>query len=279
MRLGYNTNGLAHHDPVQAIELLASVGYRSVAITVDQATLNPMQSDWPRQTEQIRDALHRHEMSSVIETGARFLLDPARKHWPTLMASQSDDRWQRIEFLSHCIELARLLESDCVSLWSGTNDDQLDDETGLERLTEGLNLVLERAEVANMPIGFEPEPGMFIESLADFERLLQWLDHPLLQLTLDVGHLYCLGEVPIADYVHRWSDRIVNVHIEDMRAGKHEHLMFGDGEMRFPPILEALQGAGYQGGLHVELSRHSHMAPAAIQQAHDFLAPLLSRTR
>ena len=30
MLLGYNTNGLAHHDPYQAVELLAELGYRSV---------------------------------------------------------------------------------------------------------------------------------------------------------------------------------------------------------------------------------------------------------
>ena len=62
-----------------------------------------------------------------------------------------------------------------------------------------------------------------------------------LQLTLDVGHLYCQGEVPIADYILRFGPRIVNVHIEDMRAGVHEHLMFGEGEMDFPPILAALR--------------------------------------
>jgi L-ribulose-5-phosphate 3-epimerase len=69
----------------------------------------------------------------------------------------------------------------------------------------------------------------------------------------------------------------VNVHIEDMRAGVHEHLMFGEGEMRFPPIIEALARAHYRGGLHVELSRHSHEAPAAARKAYAFLQPLLDR--
>ena len=41
MRIGYNTNGLAHHDGLQAIELLADIGYRSIAITVDHHLLNP----------------------------------------------------------------------------------------------------------------------------------------------------------------------------------------------------------------------------------------------
>lgn len=275
MRLGYNTNGMAHHDPIAAVELLAREGYRSVAITVDQSTLNPTRSDWRAQLEELAATLERHQMRSVIETGARFLLDSNRKHWPTLMASAAEDRQRRVAFLCHCLDAARVLGSDCVSLWSGCSDDEVQLEAGLERLGEALEPVLAHAETLQMPIGFEPEPGMFIESMAHFERLLQWVDHPLLQLTLDVGHLYCLGEVPIADYIRRWSERIVNVHLEDMRAGRHEHLMFGEGEMHFPPIIEAFREVNYQGGLHVELSRHSHVAPDALRQAFEFLSPLL----
>ena len=56
-----------------------------------------------------------------------------------------------------------------------------------------------------------------------------------------------------------------------MRAGIHEHLMFGEGEMAFEPILQAFQQAGYVGSLHVELSRHSHDAPATAARAFEFL--------
>jgi L-ribulose-5-phosphate 3-epimerase len=52
--------------------------------------------------------------------------------------------------------------------------------------------------------------------------------------------------------------------------------MFGAGEIDFPPVIAALADVGYAGGLHVELSRHSHLGPTAAKQAHTFLAPLLS---
>ena len=41
MLLGYNTNGLAHHDLFDAVGLLAEIGYRSVAITIDHGALPP----------------------------------------------------------------------------------------------------------------------------------------------------------------------------------------------------------------------------------------------
>jgi sugar phosphate isomerase/epimerase len=56
-----------------------------------------------------------------------------------------------------------------------------------------------------------------------------------------------------------------------MRRGVHEHLQFGEGEIDFPPVLDALREVGYHGGLYVELSRHSHDGPAAARRAFEFL--------
>ena len=277
MFLGYNTNGFAHHDPFAALEILAEIGYRSVAVTLDHGPLNPFDDRWPTQLGRLKDDLKRLGLRSVIETGARFLLDPRRKHEPTLISSTADERQRRIDFLRRAIDAAAFLDSDCVSLWSGVRPEGDSDEAVLERLTESLRSVLAHATASGVTLGFEPEPGMFIDTMKSFHRLLQWIDVPHLQLTLDVGHLWCQGELPIADYISRWGPRIVNVHIEDMRAGIHEHLMFGEGEMRFAPIIDALAKANYRGGLHVELSRHSHQAPTAAKQAFDFLCPLVER--
>ena len=52
--------------------------------------------------------------------------------------------------------------------------------------------------------------------------------------------------------------------------------MFGEGTMDFPPIFRALHAIGYRGGVHVELSRHSHMAVEAVQRSAEFLRPLMA---
>jgi sugar phosphate isomerase/epimerase len=83
-----------------------------------------------------------------------------------------------------------------------------------------------------------------------------------------------MGEEPIADYVRRFAPRLVNVHIEDMKRGVHEHLMFGEGEIDFWPALRALGDIGYGGGVHVELSRHSHLAPEAARWSYEYLRSL-----
>ena len=119
MQLGYNTNGLAHHRLSDALRLLAAMGYRSVAITLDHGALNPYESDFEQQLRDTRQLLDELELRSVVETGARFLLDPNRKHEPTLVSPVAADRSRRIDFLRHAIDAAAVLGSDCVSLWSG----------------------------------------------------------------------------------------------------------------------------------------------------------------
>ena len=274
MLLAYNTNGLAHHNPIEAIELLADLGYGGIGLTIDHALLDPSSGDCRAPSlPQLQETLRRLGMRSVVETGARFLLDSRQKHEPTLMTADPEQRNRRIEFLQYAVRVAAELQSDCVSLWSGILRDPLEDP--FQHLIDGLAEVCEYAQSHGVLIGFEPEPGMFINTMERFDELLTRFDHPALRLTIDVGHLHCQGETPIDDHLRRWSSRLVNMHIEDMRFGVHEHLMFGEGEIEFPPVFAALAEIGYQGLVQVELSRHSHQAPEAAQRAMDCLKPLL----
>jgi len=277
--LGYNTNGLAHHDLADAIELLAKIGYQGVAITLDHAALNPYDDRTDIQLEQVAGLLNRHHLRSVIETGARYLLDPATKHEPTLVSPQPAERARRVEFLCRAVDIAAKLGSDCVSLWSGVVHDGAGEAAALDRLVGSLTEVLAYAERKSVQLAFEPEPGMLVDTLDCFAGLVERLERERanlshFRLTIDVGHLQCQGELPIADHIRRWADRLANVHIEDMRAGVHEHLMFGEGEIDFRPVIAAFEEIGYAGLINVELSRHSHEGPTAARRAYEFLRPL-----
>jgi sugar phosphate isomerase/epimerase len=276
MFLGYNTNGLAHHAPLEAFELIAELGYRAVGLTLDHNLCSPLDDDWQANADVILKALEKHNLRSVVETGARFLLNPRIKHEPTLVSPDSAQRLRRVEFLMWSIDIAARLGSDCVSFWSGVVRDGADQRTAWKRLIEGLKVVVNYAATKNVTLAFEPEPGMFIDTMSRYQELLERLDNPRFKLTLDLGHLHCQGETPIADYIRRYAGRLANIHIEDMRHGVHEHLMFGEGEIDFSPIFAALREIKYSGGVYVELSRHSHDGPNAAKQAMEFLRKFVS---
>ncbi len=268
---GYNTNGFAHHRLEDALHILADLGYQSVAITLDYHALNPFDADLPRQLQIVREILQARKLHSVIETGARFLLDPWRKHQPTLISPELQGRRKRLDFLMRAVDIAHELQSDAVSFWSGSPVSTEPGEVLMDRLVEGSRELCAFAEKSQIRLAFEPEPGMFIDTMARFETFHRRAAHPWLGLTLDIGHLHCQGEVPIADQLRRWSELLWNVHIEDMRRGIHDHLMFGEGEIDFGPVMRTLAEIGYTGGVHVELSRHSHDAVNTARRSLEFL--------
>jgi sugar phosphate isomerase/epimerase len=271
MLWGYNTNGFAHHRLEDALTILADLGYGSVALTLDHHALDPFAPDLPQQLARVRTLLRQRGLRAVVETGARFLLDPWRKHQPTLLSATEREREGRLDFLRRAVEVAQQLGADAVSFWSGTPCDEASSDAHLSRLVEGCRRLCEYAAERQVRLAFEPEPGMFIDTMPRFAELCERVAHPLFGLTLDIGHLHCQGETPIADHVRRWRALLWNVHIEDMRRGVHDHLMFGEGEIDFGPVLQSLQEIGYTGGVHVELSRHSHDAVETARRALAFL--------
>jgi len=275
MLLGYNTNGFAFHSLQSALEIIAETGYQSVALTLDVHHLNPFSAHLEQEIEQVRKSLSDLNLQCVIETGARFLLDSHHKHQPTFLSSSAMQRQKRIDFYCRCIDIANELNAKTISLWSGTALEKTPSNELLVRLCDGLEKVCRYAEATQTKIAFEPEPGMFIDTMASWQMLLQPFDHPLLGLTIDVGHLQCLESEPISTILQQWENRIWNIHIEDMRTGVHDHLRFGEGEIDFHSVMQTLKQINYSQGVHVELSRHAHMAPEVAKESIHFLQACL----
>lgn len=271
MILGYNTNGFAFHRLVDAIEILAEIGYRAVAITLDFHALNPFGANHSHEIKCAAAQLERLGLVSVVETGARFLLDPRRKHQPTLISATDEERRRRVDFLLRAIDTAAALGAEAVSFWSGAKSDEAAPEVLRDRLLDAIDQILPAAERNNVALALEPEPQMFIDTVASARDLFEHRTHRLLGLTLDVGHLHCQREGNISELIRDSQHKLINVHIEDMRAGVHDHLQFGEGEIDFPPVLGALRQIGYSAGVYVELSRHSHDAVESARTAFRFL--------
>ncbi len=274
--LGYGTNGFGNHRLDDALRIIADLGYTAVALTLDHHHLDPYAEDVATRADHVANLLERLELRCVVETGARYLLDPRHKHHPTLVCDEPE---QRIDFLNRAVRIAAALGADCVSFWSGIRPSTVDADTAWRRMRVGVSEVLEEAAALNVPLGLEPEPGMFVEHLSDALRLREELGAPhLLGITLDVGHCVAVEPVDAATCIRRAADLLVNVQLDDMRTGVHEHLEFGDGELDLPATLAALDEVGYTGVAAVELPRHSHAAPVvaarAIVALHAALAPV-----
>ncbi|MFT4710570.1 MAG: L-ribulose-5-phosphate 3-epimerase [Bacteroidia bacterium] len=281
-RIGYNTNGLSHHRPIDALRVASELGYEALALTPDPGCLDPynLQRD---HVDELRLASDDHGVELVIETGSRYLLDPSRKHFPTLLELGTEDRARRVDFLKRCVDLAALLGAPVVSVWSGAAPEGVvadwrertgDPEPGTncERpwrfLCEGIEQLLGHAKGTGVRVALEPEPGMFVARTKGYGELLQRLGSSgdELGLTLDVGHCLVTGD-SIPSEVEAWKKRLVNVHLDDIKDGIHNHRMFGEGELDLGEALRCLVDADFDGVASVELSRDSHRGPVAAAEA------------
>ena len=267
LRFAFNTNGMANHRLDDALGLIADCGYDGVAVTLDIHHLDPFDPAFPANMRVFARRLRTLGLGCVVETGARFLLNPRAKHEPTLLSADPDGRALRIEFLDRAMQVVAETQGEAMSFWAGAAKPGVDAIQAHEWLRAGIRAVVERARTLGVHAALEPEPGMLIETLDDFVAV----DMPGLRLALDTGHCLVTGERDPAAAVLEFAGRIGTVTIEDMKRGEHIHLPFGEGDMDIPAVLRALIQIGFGGLVCVELSRESHRADVVVPAALKFL--------
>ncbi|CAM5434516.1 hypothetical protein SALBM135S_02197 [Streptomyces alboniger] len=159
LRFGYGTNGLTDLRLDDALGLLADLGYAGVGLTLDHMHLDPLAPDLADRTRHVARGLDRLGLTATIETGARYVLDPRRKHGPSLLDPDPDHRAERVRLLIRAVQVAADLNAHAVHCFSGITPADTSDDTAWKRLADALGPVLDAAATAGVPLAVEPEPG------------------------------------------------------------------------------------------------------------------------
>ena len=107
--------------------------------------------------------------------------------------------------------------------------------------TLGLEIVIE----------LEPFALSLVNNLTEMIRFLDDVGHPAVRANLDISHL-ALTHTPASD-VKKLSGRIGHVHLSDCDGKVHGDLPPGRGVVDFPSYLRAIQQAGFEGTVSIEL--------------------------
>jgi len=131
--------------------------------------------------------------------------------------------------------------------------------------------ILDVCKAEGIKFGLEVHPTEIAYDIITTERALAALDyHPAFGVNFDPSHLIHQFVDPVA-FIDTFADRIFHVHVKDSRVqltGRNSilssHLDFGDsrrgwdfvspghGDVKWDPIIRALNRAGYDGPLSVE---------------------------
>jgi len=265
LRYAYNTNGLAHHRLDDALALLADTGYDGAALTLDVHHLDPFAEDAFAQAERLRARCDALCLEVVVETGARYLLDPRTKHEPTLVTADPQGRARRLAYLRLACELAGVLRAEAVSFWAGVPRPGVDREQAWDWVVDGARALVDSHGDQPYALAVEPEPGMLVEDCDDWARLHGQV--PGLSLALDTGHCVVSGAYAPEQAVTAFAPHLGTVAVEGMRRGVHDHLPLDEGDVDLPAVLRALVDVPYDRLVTLELSRDSHRAHEMVPRA------------
>jgi ribosomal protein S12 methylthiotransferase accessory factor len=269
LRYAYNTNGLTSHRLDDALSFLADTGYAGVALTLDVHHLDPFAEDAFTQAERVRARCDALGLGVVVETGARFLLDPRVKHEPTLVNPAAAGRERRLAYLRLACDLAEVLRAEAVSFWAGVPQPGVARDDAWRWLVDGVRALVDTHGGRSYALAVEPEPGMLVEDADDWAALAA--EVPGLTLALDTGHCVVSGRYAPEEAVAAFAPRLGTVAVEGMRRGVHDHLPLDEGDVDLPAVLGALRTCGYDRLVTLELSRDGHRAHQMVPRSIELL--------
>ena len=279
MKLAFSTNAFVRFSVIEAVEQIAALGYEGVEILADLPHLYPY-SVIDSDLEKLAALLDRCGLDVANLNANTAVGYYGRTFWeplfePSLANPDEAARKWRVAYSKRCVDLARILGCRNVSLTSGRVVPGCTPENALKHLRESLETVLEYAEQVGVRIGIEYEPGLLVERCEELQALIEAVGSPCLGANLDLGHSHVLGEDP-ETVIAGLSQKIFNIHLEDIRSQKHYHLIPGLGEMDFARLLEILRRHAYEGFITVELYTYPHEPEAAASESFKYLKPLMA---
>ena len=274
MKLAFSTNAFTRHSLDEALEQIAAAGYAGVEILADKPHWYPAKFD-KGEAVSIRRMLDKLKLKvSNVNANCTFgyFRDPPPEAFfePSLISPVPKMRTDRIKMIQNTLQFAKTIGAENISITSGKSLPTVAPEMAAKLLRENLMPVLETAEKLQVRVGFECEPGLFIEWATELRELIDRVGSKMLGANLDLGHSVVLGE-DIPATIKLLGDRIWNCHIEDIPGRKHYHLIPGQGTMDWLAIKASLERIAYDRFLTVELYSYPDRPVEAARESIAYL--------
>jgi sugar phosphate isomerase/epimerase len=109
------------------------------------------------------------------------------------------------------------------------------------------------ADSLGLQLALEIEPFRLslVNTVEKMSRFLEDVGHPAAKANVDISHLVLAHDEP--SEIQKLAGRISHVHLSDCDGKVHGDLPPGRGCIAFPPYLQALRQAGFDGAISIEL--------------------------
>jgi len=220
IKLSYSTNGLVNLSLMDAIDAVEKAGYPGIELAFHMEQFNPFEMSEDDLLALRQRFANSNIKPSCIATPTLFFLAD-RPHDPSAMCVDLAGRKQRIKLIKEGIKLARALDVKIVSFGSGfIRDDhvanpQVDPEA---LLIDSIRECVAFIGDDDIVLTIEPEPGMFIETIAQGVALIEKVNLDKFRLHIDICHAYC-SDQNYVDAIAGAAHLTKYLHVSDTTAG------------------------------------------------------------
>ncbi len=263
MLLSYGTWGMPTVPIDIAIEHCARLGYDALSITIKPGWTTDVATLDATERGRIRALLDRHGIALAGISGQTSLLE-----------DDADTLARNLElchqFVDATADFQRPGEQLALAMSAGGKPGEWDAKRG--QAVERFGELARHAERRGVILMAEPNVGSALLKPEQALWLLEQVGSPALALHFDVSHFNVQG-MDMEAVVAKLAPHSAHTHVKDERglAPHHEFLIPGEGEMDYPRYLRAMDRAGYDAHIVVEIS-------IMVQRRPDY-DPLAAATR
>lgn len=246
MKIGYSTWGMPQIPLDISVPHLAKTGYKGVEITVIPGYTAELSTLTPSVRQDIRRLFSDHnlEMPAIAAHTSLINSDPVQH-----VANRNRLRGS----VDLAVDLTLGDTPPCIDTTPGGSPEDWD--AVRERLVEETGDLVRYAAERGVTIAMEPHVGCCLCSVERTLWLLEQVNSPFLKLNFDISHFDVAG-VPTHESVAALAAHTIHTHVKDQRGRvpNFEFLVPGEGDFDYVDYLKAMQAAGYDGYITVEVS-------------------------
>ena len=248
MKLCLSSYAYLRYPIETAIERTSKLGYEAIEIFANRPQMLPEDYS-PKEISKIASVIKSNNVKVAAITSAN-----GTPQWHFTHPNKRV-RSDAVKHVKRCVDLASDLKAPIVEVVTGSPFiEGTSQKEAWEWLKDGLGDCAEYARRHRKIIGLEPEPGNVISTSDLADKMVKELHANNVRLLLDIGHLHVVKE-NIPETVMKMKDKLVHVHIHDNDSTEDQHLVLGEGNIDFKPIIEALRKASYSGYLSSEVKQ------------------------
>ncbi len=296
MKLGFSINAFAGDKfrpfPQKALEIIADAGFRNVELVFDKPYFWLKDLELQRVAE-IKTFLKRRQLAVVdvsactaggYERPDDDVAPPGQRFGPSFADKDESRRRLRVEHVEKVIDFAVMLNCPHVNTSTGYQPEARTFEEAWRDVRDCYREVVRYAKERDVWVNIEYEPGtygpggIFIANAKDTLKMIEDVGMDNLGVNFDIGHSFVLGEdIPQVIQILAKRGLLRHIHLEDIEEKEdgtrvHFHLVPGEGNMHFLPILRTIKEVGYKGCITLELySLWDRNPEQACRKAYQYL--------